>query len=141
MPDWTQPYAAATAADAPQASTKAATLPTRAATTMAGMSAMPHTMSLTKALRPVPAAKNAYRQASCNSSPGSMKPRQANAGPTRPPRARPSTTHAAPMAPPTPSAVPDDRATALRQDQSGTPLKRTTRGSVARPRETLSTTP
>ena len=42
---------------------------------------------------------------------------------------------------PTPSAVPDDRATAPRQEASDTPLKRTTSGSVARPRETLSTTP
>ena len=45
------------------------------------------------------------------------------------------------MTAPTPSAVPDDRATAARQDASGTPLKRTTSGSVASPRETLSTTP
>lgn len=45
------------------------------------------------------------------------------------------------MTAPTPSAVPDDRATAPRQEASDTPLKRTTSGSVARPRETLSTTP
>lgn len=42
---------------------------------------------------------------------------------------------------PTPSAVPVERATAPRQDASGTPLKRTTSGSVDRPRETFSTTP
>lgn len=86
-------------------------------------------------------AKNEYRQASWSSSPGSITPRQANAGPTRPPTASPATRHATPMATPTPSAVPDDRATAPRQDASGTPLKRTTSGSVARPRDTLSTTP
>ena len=40
-----------------------------------------------------------------------------------------------------PSAAPDDRAAAARQDAAGTPLKRTTSGSVASPRETLSTTP
>lgn len=86
-------------------------------------------------------AKNENRQASCSSSPGSMTPRQANASPTRPPRARPIARHATPMTAPTLSAVPEDRTTAPRQDASETPLKRTTSGSVARPRETLSTTP
>ena len=141
MPDWRQPYAAATAADPPQARTKAATVPTRAASTMAGTSATHHTTSLTKALRPLPAAKNENRQASCSSSPGSMTPRQTNAGPSRPPRPSPAATDTTPMAVPTPNAVPDDRTTAPRQDASGTPLKRTTSGSVARPRETFSTTP
>lgn len=70
-----------------------------------------------------------------------MIPRAANAGPTRPPRPSPATRHTAPRAAPTPSAVPVDRPTAPRQDVSGTPLKRTTSGSVANPRETLSTTP
>ncbi|AOW90401.1 hypothetical protein BC342_32145 [Streptomyces olivaceus] len=92
-------------------------------------------------MRPAPAAKNAYRQASCSSSPGSTTPRQANAGPTRPPISRPSTRHGTPMAAATPRAVPEERATASRQAVSGTPLKRTTSGSVASPRETLSTTP
>lgn len=86
-------------------------------------------------------AKNANRQASCSSSPGSTTPRTANAGPTLPPRASPISRHAAPMVVPTPSAVPEDRTTAERQDASDTPLKRTTSGSVASPRETLSTTP
>ncbi len=92
-------------------------------------------------MRPVPAAKNAYRQASWSSSPGRTTPRHANAGPTRPPSASPAARHATPMTVPTPSAVPDDRAAAPRQDSSGTPLNRTTSGSVATPRETLSTTP
>jgi len=141
MPDWKPPYTAATAADPPQASTKAATVPTRAATTRAGSSAAAHTTSLTNALRPVPAAKKENRHASCASSPGRTTPRQANAVPIRPPRASPATTETAPRAAPTPSAVPDARATAPRQAASGTPLKRTMSGSVARPRETLSTRP
>src|SRR4051812_5671872 len=58
MPHWKQPYPAATAAVPPQASTKPSTLPTRAATTKAGMRAMPHTTSLRKAFRPAPAARH-----------------------------------------------------------------------------------
>ncbi len=45
------------------------------------------------------------------------------------------------MTAPTPSEVPVERDTACRQDASDTALNRTTSGSVARPRETLSTTP
>lgn len=86
-------------------------------------------------------AKNEYRQASWSSSPGSTTPRQANAAPTLPPSSGQSATHSAPMTAPTPSEVPVERDTACRQDASDTPLNRTTRGSVASPRETLSTTP
>src|SRR6478609_6720442 len=120
MPDWNQPYTPATAADPPQARRKAGTLPARAATTMAGTSATAHTTSLTNALRPTPAAKNEYRQASWSSSPGSTTPSAANAAPTWPPMASPATRDTVPIPAPTSSAAPDARATAPRQDDSGT---------------------
>ncbi len=53
----------------------------------------------------------------------------------------PATRDTVPIPVPTRSAAPEERATAPRQEASGTALKRTTSGSVASPRETLSTTP
>ena len=134
------PMQAATAAAAPHAIRNQNTLlvcVTRSSSSGA-TSISVQTVSLTKALLPCPSAKNEYRQLSCSSRPGRIRPSARKARPGVPPSSAAATSAHAPVIRPVTRAVPVHCATARRQLFTPVPLNLTSSGSVARPREAVS---
>jgi hypothetical protein len=107
---------AATAAAAPHAKTNHVTFvrPVTRRNISAGRSADAQIRSLRNAWLPRPSAKNAYRQLSCNSSPGSIRPSARKAPLAVPSSSAAATSTQAPATMPTTAAVPVQLATARR---------------------------
>jgi hypothetical protein len=77
-----------------------------------GISTTAQIASFINECQPLPSAKNANRQLSCNSRPVSTIPRATKAAPGWPPTTSPASTQQAPVTTPTTTAIPDDRETA-----------------------------
>ena len=137
---WNGPTQAARAAAPPQAIMSQNTLfwCSIRRTSSSGTSPTVQTVSLMNALLPWPSAKNEYRQLSCTSRPGRIRPRARKAGRGPPCRAAAAASAAVPAISPTTRAVPVVRAVTRRQAAGLTPLNLTSIGSVARPREAVS---
>ena len=138
---WSGPAAAATLAEAPQASTNQNTVswPVNRSASSAGSIAAAQTMSFRKAWLPRPSAKNANRQLSWSISPGIVRPIATKATFAVPPSSTAKASIAAPPTRPTASAVPVQLLTARRQARVWAPLNLTRSGSVDSPREAFST--
>ncbi len=92
-----------------------------------------------KAWLPRPIAKNEYRQLSCSMRAGKLSPSARKALLAVPPSSAATPSAQAPDTRPTAAAVPVQFATARRQAGRSALLNLTSSGSVARPREALST--